>query len=890
MPRRTLLPLTLLLLLSAPLPAQAPPIDKFAAGVREEVLPNGLRVLIAVRRHAPTVCVELFYKVGAAHETAGKTGVAHFLEHLMFKRTQSHAPGEIDALTLVNAGDNNAETWDDFTHYWFDFPSDRWKTALAIEAERMLRFAVDDDDLKSERDVVLEELRGDLDSGFGPLRQRVSREAYGDHVYGRPVIGDRMDIEALTRADLLAFHKKHCAAGNAVLVIVGDVDPVDALAEVKKLFASAPKVDAPAEPAVFRVPARRERREFVMKGPDTWLRGVYLWHTVPMAHPDTPALTVLEKILGEGRTARFLEPLERDRDWNGEVAVTHESQRFGGRLEFAVTASGDYPRARIDDALRSEIRRLARKGPSERELEAARNRLLADFDFAQENTADLAFDLGRHAATADWRLWSRHIAAIRELTRDDIALAARTYLDEGRLTVGWSTPGKAAGEGEAANSEPAPSKGRGERRAGDPVPLKVPLPESTPSLTGYNPQRIVLPNGLVLIWHKRETPAVAVRALLQAGRLREAVPGAAHLTARLLRYGTQTRSSDQIADAVEAVGATLSVDVDGPLMKVRPADLNLALDLVADLLRRPKFDAEDFEDVLEFVAADLAGEADDDGTIATRLLAKHIYGDHPLGRPEFGTAPSLERMRRDDVLRHHKDWYTPDNTVLVVVGDFDPVALQAEVKRRFGDWQGKKATPPALPKLARRGGAVDVIPRPREQTLIEIGHLGVRRDDPDHSALLVLDHLFGAGPGLTDRLNRVLREQTGLAYSVSADISGSAGHEPGAFQVSLAVSPANRRRAVDAVLTEIRRLAEGDISPEEFRRARAFLLGHWVFSYETAEQLAERLAEMELYGLGLDHPTAHLKRLAALTLDDVKRAAAKHLSADACRVVVVGKE
>jgi zinc protease len=887
-----------MLLLSAlstlPAAAAGPSVaDQLLGQVCEEILPNGLRVLVLERRAAPVVVTDLFYRVGSVHEEKGRTGLAHFLEHMMFKGTARLAKGEIDAVTLVHGGRNNAETWEDFTHYWFQFPADRWEKALEIEADRMAGLRIDPKEFEAEKKVVLEELRQGRDAPFGRLTDTALSAAYTAHPYRNPVIGYEPEIERLTAEDMTAFYKRHYRPENAVLVIVGDVKADAALAAARRHFAKVPggnASDPPAEPAE---PPQKSPRRFTMEQDSPVVRGMFLWHTVAEGHRDAAALELLAWVLGTGRSARLVGALQEDEDWTGEVEIHHDARRYGGQMILTVTAPAGYKTADLEAAVRKELRQVVRRGLERVELERARAGILADFQFAQEDPAALALGLGRAAVMGRWQGWAESRKALAAVTAADLKRVAKTYLTDDRLTVGFSLPAKnaaaAAPVGGASRSIARPG-GKGDHRAADPAPIKGEIPSGFPTLSDPPPERFVLPNGLTVILQRRAVPVIALRAYVDAGVMREAKPGVAYLTGSLLDCGTRNRTAADIADEVENVGASLSVGSDGLALKVRPQDLGMAVDLAADLLMNSDFPEKELDYVRDAAASEVEDEAEDAEALAYARVTARIYGEsHPLARNPRGTAEGLAKVSRRDVREHHRRWYVPGNTVIAVAGDFDPAAVRRRIEAAFGGWKGRKPAPPEhpAPMRADRGGREE-IPKAREQVQIYFGHLGVRRSDPDWHALQVMDHVLGAGPGMTHRLARVLRDEKGLAYTVEASIADSAGVEPGVFLGYLAVKPANRREAVEGVLAEVRRAAAGDITAEEVRRAKAYLTGAWVFDHLTCEQVADRLVEIERFGLGLDHPERYVRAVDAVTVEQVRKAAARHLSVEALHVVQVG--
>ncbi len=281
--------------------------------VFERTLANGLKALVLPRRHAPVVVCDLYYPVGSFDEPTGLTGLAHFVEHMLFKGTERFPKGQIDRLAFVAAGQSNAETGEDSTHYWFAFPSDRWELALAIESDRMRGANFDAREVEAERQVIAEERARDQESPFSRLDQAHLTASYVRHPYRNPILGWPDDLARIRVDDLKRFYRAHYRPDGAVLVVVGDVDPSQALDAAEARFEGLAMGAALAASPPVAEPAQIGRRDVRLVEPESAPRGLLGWHTVPLGHPDGPALDVLSDLLTCGRRSRLWDALvERD--------------------------------------------------------------------------------------------------------------------------------------------------------------------------------------------------------------------------------------------------------------------------------------------------------------------------------------------------------------------------------------------------------------------------------------------------------------------------------------------------------------------------------------------------------------------------------------------------
>lgn len=855
--------------------------------VCERRLANGLHVLVLPRHHAPVVVCDLYYPVGSFDEPSGKSGLAHFVEHMLFKGTRKFPKGQIDRLAFVASGQSNAETGEDLTHYWFAFPSNRWELALAIEADRMRGATFDPSEVEAERQVIAEERARDAESPLSRLDQAHLTHSYVRHPYRNPILGWPDDHRAIEVADLKRFYRQHYRPDRAVLVVVGDVEADRALDAAERWFGplaghhgAVPPVVAPADE-----PRQAGRLDFALREPESVARGLFGWHTVPIGHPDGPALDVLSDLLTCGRRSRLWDALVERQKLATWVDTGQEGAQRAGQFLLQVEAMPGVDPARVDRAIRDTLANLADAGPTPAELGRSRRRLEAAWRWEQEDLAGLAAGLGHFALAGDWRRWQAEHQAALAVSADDLRRVAATYLAADNLTVGWSLPreGRATTvrlPGEAAPlPDPAPTT-----PAAPPRAITIRLPDRPARLADFAPDRRALGNGMTVVGEVRPgTGIVALELFVDAGMLREARPGVAALAGRLLEEGTARRSAEAMAEAIEDVGGAFEVGSTGASLRVRSEDLALAVEWLADLAIRPLLPADGFAWLRRKLAAELQSDRDDPAFRADLLFRGLAYGDHPYGRDPRGTARGLAQLTLEDVVEHHRRHFRPDRTLLAAVGDFDPGRLSRLVAKHFGDWEAGPAGPAVdLPRPAR-----GLRPRSRrvaadgEQVHILLGHLGVARNHPDFDALTVLDHVLGSGPGFTDRLSRVIRDELGLAYSVGGGMTDSADREPGLFRVSIGTGPAEAGRAMAAALEQIRQVHAGEFGDDEVARACQYLAGSWVFDYQTVEQRAERIVELEWWGLPLDEPLAWPDRIARVTPARVRAAARAHIDPNA---------
>jgi len=882
--------------------------------VVERVLPNGLRALVLPRPRSPVVSCDLYYPVGSANEAPGQTGVAHFVEHMLFKGTKRFPKGQIDRLTFVSAGEANAETDEDCTHYWFRFPKDRWRLALVLEADRMRQALFDPDEVEAERHVIAEEHAREVDSPAGRLDERFLLACYEHHPYRNPILGWPPDLDRLSAHQLKAFYDRHYRPEGAVIILAGDLDPERALDEVEDHFGAL----KPAEPGPFRPlipeaePTQRARRAVELFEAEAIPRGLFGWHTVTRSASDVPPLGVLADLLCSGRRSRLWEALVERHRLATHVDADHDASRWAGQFVIQVEAAPRSDPKRIEAVIRAELDRLARDGPRPEELERSRRRLEAAWRWRRDDLPGLSAGLGLSGLWGRWTDWPANHRAALGVTAEEIQRVVSTYFPESGLTAAWSLPRRgrsaeplwtgAGTEDTTTASQPSPGRSRILAEASTPdsdaVGPLIQTPDATawnqeteaPSLPDYRPRHRVMPNGLEVITDRQpDSGIVALELFVDADAIRETVPGVSYLTGRLLEEGTLTRSAEELAEAIEDVGGLLETGPTGATVEIRAEDLPLAVELLAEVIRRPAFPAEAFEWAKRRTSAELRGDRDDPAFRADLIFRKLVYGNHPHGRDPRGSVRQIARLTLDDVREHHRRFFAADNAVIAVAGDFEPRRLRALLDRHFDDWpaSGRARAPLPVPNQSRKA-RLRRIDHPGHQVHLMLGHLGIERGHSDYDALAVIDHVFGSGPGFTDRLSATLRDELGLAYTVTGGMTDSADRTPGLFRVYLGTGPEEAPLAVAAVLEQIEALHRGAFSDEEIAQAVHYLSGAWVFDYQTVRERADRLIDLAYFGLPLDEPLKRPARLAQLTPAEIRAAARRHIHPEALTRVEYG--
>ena len=394
----------------------------------------------------------------------------------------------------------------------------------------------------------------------------------------------------------------------------------------------------------------------------------------------------------------------------------------------------------------------------------------------------------------------------------------------------------------------------------------------------------------LLVSPRRGAPVTAIQVHVRGGSRLDPKgrEGTAYLAGRLLDQGTARRSEQEIASVLEAAGGSLAGDATTLSGNIANDAWPLLTEILCDCLTGPTYPAREFARQKQRLLDRLLLEKDDPRAQADQLFRRLVYGSHWLGRPQYGSHESASKIERRHLAAYHAANWVASRATIAVCGDVQPAAVAKTFERHLRGWRAGTSLEPGHPEFPERGVRLATFSAQRQQVHVQLGHLGIRRKDPDYPALVVMDHVLGTGPGFTNRISRRLRDELGLAYSVHASIHGSAGALPGTFNAYIGTSPENVGTAVSHFLAEMRRIQEERVSPSELRLARDYVIGAFAMSFQRASRRATYMINAERYHLPADNLERLPREIAAVTAADVQRVAQKHLFPDACCLSAAG--
>lgn len=409
------------------------------------------------------------------------------------------------------------------------------------------------------------------------------------------------------------------------------------------------------------------------------------------------------------------------------------------------------------------------------------------------------------------------------------------------------------------------------------------------------PKRVVLKNGIVLLLQERRSiPTVVFNIKIKAGSIYEPdeLAGLANLTAGLLTEGTKTRSSRQIAEEIDfvggSVGASANSDYASASLSILKKDINLGLEILSDVLMNPAFDEKEIERERSQTLASIINQKDEPGAIASKAFSKILYLKHPYWRPVEGLEETLPKIKKDDIEKFYKKYYRPNNTIMAVVGDITLDEAVTLIERYFGKWEKAKVSLPKIPsppKLTNKN--IEIIDRDLTQATIHLGHVGISRKNPDFYTLIVMNYILGGG-GFSSRLVEDIRDNQGLAYSVSSGFD--AGLYEGPFKVTMQTKNENANKAINAILKHIEEIRTNPVKDDELNDAKSYIVGSFPLRLDTNSKMAGLLSMIEFYDLGLNYFTEYPKKINAVTKEEILKAAKKYLDPKNYLLIVVAKQ
>ena len=881
------------LLIHTPAQSQSGPVSTGAAqlytqveGVSEYRLSNGLRVLLAPDASKPTMTVNITYLVGSRHENYGETGMAHLLEHLVFKGTPSR--GNIMQELGKRGMRFNGTTSYDRTNYFETFAAndDNLQWALEMEADRMVNSYIALKDLDTEFSVVRNEMEMGENNPRRTLWKYMAATAYDWHNYGKPTIGARTDVENVRIENLQAFYRQYYQPDNAVLVITGKLDVSKTLSLVERYFGAIPKPARTLPVTYTRDAVQQGAREVSVKRVgDTQLAAV-LYHTAAASHPDAVAMEALSDILADTPNGRLHKELV-EKNKAVSIAPWNFSLKEPGYIIFMAELGKEQSIADLRAGLQEALENIKAQPVTEQELQRAKTSLMVGFDDTMNDPQRLAMQLSESAASGDWRLlfWERD--RLEALTAQQVQAAAENYFKESNRTFGQFIP-TAAPERSVIPEQVDVSallanyQGRAAVNAGENF-------DASPANIGKRTLRSTLPGGMQLALLPKTTRGQTVSGQLQLdfGDV-QSLQGQATvsaLTARMLMRGAGTLNRAALSSRLDELKAKISVDGGGSSVNVSfetvRQHLPQVLDIVRDIVRAPMLLPAEFEQLRKERITQIESQRSDPQAMASQAMRKaldnYAAGDVRKALSVDEILANLRATSLQDVQRFYQDFYGASHAKLTMVGEFDAAAVQAQSQALWGDWRSSKPYTRLTKNTYSASPARLMLAAPDKPNAMYLAALplNLRDDSPEYIALALGNRVLGGGSN--NRLEERLRQKEGISYSAGSQLSASS-FEPVADLILYAIhAPQNLARLQNALREETERLVRDGITAQELDDAKKAMLESSKISLAQDGALSGTLLGQLSTGRTMDYTAQRLAKIESTSLEEVNAAIRKYM-------------
>ncbi|NNE26400.1 MAG: insulinase family protein [Saprospiraceae bacterium] len=859
-------------------------------GITEYELENGLKVLLFPDQSKPTITVNVTYLVGSRHEGYGETGMAHLLEHLVFKGTPDH-PNIPQELTEHGARPNGT-TWYDRTNYFetFSATEENLEWALDMESDRMVNSFIAKEDLDSEMTVVRNEYERGENSPQGVLMKRVMAAAFQWHNYGKTTIGARSDLENVPIDRLKAFYQKYYQPDNAILTVAGKIDEQNTLERVNHYFGKIPRPERQLIPTYTKEPTQDGEKLVTLKRVGDVQSVAVTYHTPPGPHYEYPAIAVIEELMTSEPAGRLYKALVETNKASSQWGFA-PGLKEGGFIYFNADVRKENDIEEAKNIMLATLDALITNPPSEEEVERAKSRILKNWELAYNSSDRVGLTMSESIAAGDWRLFFLFRDRIEKVSVSDVVSAASKYFVPSNRTVGLFIPDSDPVRAEIpdppnVNQLVANYKGKEEIAMGeefDPSPGNIDSRTNTGEFD----------SGMEYALLSKENRGDAVVATM---RLRYGTPKslvgkstAAQFAARMLDKGTTSLTRQEIQDKLDALKARVNVygGQSGATVRIETTNENLSevLDLTADILKNPAFSQEEFDKIKEENLAGLEEQLSEPQALAfnkfNRLMNPYPETDVRYARTLEEQIEDINELTLEDVKAFYSEYYGTDEATVSVVGDFDEAEIKSKLNSHFGSWTSDSKYQRIEDPYVEIKPEEAEINTPDKSNSMFVAGMAVQVNDShdDYAAMMIGNYMLGGG-FLNSRLATRIRQKEGLSYGVGSWFSGSSEDDGGSFGAYAISAPENTAKVQVAFQEEIHKVINEGFTEEELEAAKS----GWLQSQTVSRSQDGSLMGMLGNNLRLDRTmewTAELEeKISNLTVDQVNAAMKRHIHPD----------
>lgn len=856
-------------------------------GLKEYELDNGLRVLLIPDASQTNIAINIVYKVGSRHEGYGEKGMAHLLEHMLFKQCEKFE--DIKKAIADKGAFANGTTWYDRTNYYevLSASDENLRWAIDMEADRMVNSKILATELAKEFSVVRNEFEINENDPGGVLFERVVSSMYLWHNYGSSTIGSKEDIERVKAENLKAFYKKYYQPDNAIIMIAGKFDEAKALDYVQQYFGPIPRPTRVLQPTYTVEPAQDGQREVLLQRNGDVQYLVAGYHTPPAADNDFAANEAFLNIITNNPSGKLYKALVEKKlatSVSNFVLPLHDPGFSMLQAQIPKDKNLDSAKAAFFEVV-NNIKNIP---ITDEDVTNVKNNLLKRFSNTTNNSIELAIMLTEIVGAGDWRLWFHYRDQLEKLTPDHVKAVAAKYYKPSNRTVGYFVP-SGVPDRTIVNETPDIAALLKDYKGKEVAEQKAAFETTIPNIK-KNTEYGKLTNGgkYALLFKPTKGDKINGTIVLQYGDENSLANKGlvAALTARMLKNGTTTKTKKQIKEELDRIKTDINFYASAGRVNVSistdKANLSKALTLLDDLLHNPKFDKEEFEKEKLALQTQYESNAQEPGQLAYEKLMQ-LSTKYPKGHPFYTNTTQealaeLAAVKPDDVKTFYNNFYGANNSNTTFVGEIDKPVITAALKKTLGNWKSKAAFKEIKRQYFDVNGtnaSVPVTDKTNAQLMGSI-NLNITEKSNDYPAVYMANELLGGGSFLSSRIPQRLRENEGMSYGAGSYLDVDYDQPGGVWGLYAAYNPDYKDRLDSALNQEIDKAISAGFTQEELTKSIESWLEQQRTSLGMNNVLASIINQYMRQGRSLDDYTQMENKIKALELKAVNEALKKY--------------
>lgn len=843
----------------------------FALDYNVYKLDDGQTVIVKQVKNNPIVIIDTWVKTGSINECDQNSGVSHFLEHLFFKGTQTHPPGDFDRILESKGAVTNAATSKDFTHYYIEIPSKYFDMAMELHADQLLNPQIPRKELEKERKVVLEEIAKGENNPTEKVYDNLNCMLYKEHPYKRKVLGSGDVIGKISREEILNYYNTHYGPQDMITIVIGDVEPKHVLDAVKQDFKIEPRkltknINKPEKPLtkkVVKVDYQPVQAGYTIIG----------YRTVNALNSDSYALDVLATILGEGRSSILYQTIKEQKRLADSISAENSSFKEDGLFmidaEFT-PANSD----KLQKAINEEIEKVRKNGVTKQQLNLAKSVIERDTYYSRESVSNIASQIGYTTVLTDNpKYYDEYLANIKKVTAAEVKRVADKYLGDNKSAVSIVLPMECKNEINASNKT---------------VKTGAKLISQIPTT-----QKYALDNGATLLISPNElNDIVGISINIKGGQFLEKIPGTSGLVGSVMMKGTKKYSSLELAQVLEENGIKISPSASSDVFSIdvltTRGQLKKTFELLSEVVNNAMFDDSEIEKTKTIQLNAIKSSRDVPMNVAVEEYKSLIFENSVYSYGPKIYEKTLPKIQREDIVEYYNTIFNPNNIVISVNGNVD----KDELVKQFSNIFSKKATTPfsydaskIYPLTSPKTSVKQVKDLKTAWLLLGWQAVGVQ-NQKDAAVLQIMDAILGSG--MSSRLFKDLREQEGLAYQLGSSYSPKM--LAGTFTLYIGTNPITLEHSKALLLNEITRLKVEFVTDKELQEAKDKIIGNFILSQETNLEKASTVGWFETSGRGYDFREKYEQLINSVSASDIIDVANKYFTENYVTSIIKGED